>query len=440
MNLLLHLLTLLERVQQGKHISDSTEGVDYSNGDNAKRYINLINDLCANLEEVFGIQFSKGDHAEIEYFILTTASQANLESIGDTVHAAGEKLFLNIQQITEEIYDMYKINLVNNFFLAHFSIHVKGLIERATHKRFNRNPLLENIKLECKMIFDIAISLALKIEKLYHFKISEDEIAYIAMHVASEIERQKVNEEKIQALLFCPSYNDYANQLKDQLTMILGNDVYIKAIVSEIGQLQEYTYDLILSTVELPLQEQRNVIRIPPFLRNDKKSLIIHHLSLFQQEQRKKILIDNFNKYFSPELFYYNNDFKNKEALIKTVCAQMHQMGVVQEDFEDSVLEREYAASTAFSNIAIPHSIRMDAVKTSIAIIISAKGIPWNHNHVHAVLLFAVNYVDRNNFSYIYESLIDIFEQPQIVNDICAVKNLEELRYVIDSGISNYSD
>lgn len=43
----------------------------------------------------------------------------------------------------------------------------------------------------------------------------------------------------------------------------------------------------------------------------------------------------------------------------------------VSSHFLDEVLKREQAASTAFGQIAIPHSMKMDCEKTGLAIAIS---------------------------------------------------------------------
>ncbi|MBV7391789.1 PTS sugar transporter subunit IIA [Enterococcus sp. ALS3] len=430
MNLLLHLLILIERVEKGNHIEE-TSGLDKrkNNEDTNK----LIVALWEEFEATFSISLNQGDKDEIAYFVLTTASQVNEVSFKEIVGAVEKKLLEDVQQIANEVNEIYRINLINPYFLSQFSLHVHGLIQRATNKRYNRNPLLENIKVDCRMIFDIAVFFSLRIEGIYHIDVVEDEIAYIAIHLASEIERQKVNEEKIQAVLFTPNYNFHASSVEQQLVAIVNNDVHIKAVISQIEELDNYQFDLLFTTVDISLSGPYTIIRIPMFINSENRNIILQRLTVFQRNQKRKILLENFNKYFSEDLFYSDLVFKNKMDLIHQLCETMEEKGVVQENFETSVLQRENAASTAFSNIAIPHSLQMDAIKTSIAVVISKKGIEWDDERVHVVLLFAVNYVDRHYFSQIYESLIHIFDHPQIINKISKLRSLADVRQLIEN-------
>lgn len=74
------------------------------------------------------------------------------------------------------------------------------------------------------------------------------------------------------------------------------------------------------------------------------------------------------------------------------------------ETFCDSIILREKTSSTAFGNIAIPHVIHVDALKSGIGIMVSEKGIYWDDQIVHIVFLIAIHYDDNRVFSLVYEA------------------------------------
>ena len=85
--------------------------------------------------------------------------------------------------------------------------------------------------------------------------------------------------------------------------------------------------------------------------------------------------------------------------------------------FEEKVYQRENAATTAFGNVAIPHSADMDAIKTSVSVSYQ-KRYQLGQNTVYVILLLAINKADRRQFRYLYESLISFFAEPNIIQDL----------------------
>ena len=97
------------------------------------------------------------------------------------------------------------------------------------------------------------------------------------------------------------------------------------------------------------------------------------------------------------------------------------------------MLKREQAATTAFGQIAIPHSMKMDCEKTGLAIAISPAGIQWGTQRVHIVLLIAINEKDSHLFKELYEALILLFSDPSILEVLRQCKTFEEFTNVIFS-------
>lgn len=80
-----------------------------------------------------------------------------------------------------------------------------------------------------------------------------------------------------------------------------------------------------------------------------------------------------FHTYFEEDLTLIHPENAEWEWVISCLCKKLYTKNYTNQDFEEKVFKREYAATTAFGNIAIPHSVDMDAIKTSIALAISQK-------------------------------------------------------------------
>jgi lichenan operon transcriptional antiterminator len=84
----------------------------------------------------------------------------------------------------------------------------------------------------------------------------------------------------------------------------------------------------------------------------------------------------------------------------------MVEQGYAEEGFGEEVLSREHSYSTAYGNIAVPHSMRMNAKKTGMFVLLADTPIPWGGNVVNIVLMFSVNKESRSLFYDIFDNLI----------------------------------
>ena len=104
----------------------------------------------------------------------------------------------------------------------------------------------------------------------------------------------------------------------------------------------------------------------------------------------------------------------------------MLEAGFVNEGFYKQVMEREAASTTAFPNIAIPHSLKLDAIKTSVCVMIFPKGVEWGDFNIRIVLMVAVNKVDARRFGELYQALISMFDNDKAIVELIRIRTYEE--------------
>lgn len=420
-NLVLHFLILVKRVHSGQYINQDIRNLGLSEDSS------LIESLSLELEEHFDILISKEEKAQIQMLIKTYVNPGIDNGLADLVKIVGQDNMDLIDQVIQDVNEVYKIDLNQDSFLVPFYLHMKGLFNRIKQNTYNKNPMLDSIKKECRIIYDIAIFISLNLENRFDVAVNEEETAFIALHVGAELERQKQNRKKISAVLLCPEYYNIKENLFNQLYKYFGNDIYMVDTVSQTQELEGLEFDLLISTVETASQQGYETIVVSPFNLHRQRHFISEMIEKIRSNEQKLFLQNNYQDFFHPSLFYVNPAFEERDQLFAVVCSDMQRLGFVSDAFEKEVREREHASSTAFGELALPHSMHMNAIKTCIAVIISKEGIHWDDGKkVNFVLLTAINHIDRSNFADIYEALISVFDNPTAIAQMKHIKSFKE--------------
>ncbi|MDF9824807.1 lichenan operon transcriptional antiterminator [Breznakia sp. PF5-3] len=410
-NLLLHIVIIIDRIKEGNIVNQ--KNADFVIEDENEH--SLVFELCALLEKEFDIKFNKSEQYEI-YMLFKTNANYSLPSSQDTLRKiVGSDIIHLANDIIEKVNEYYYINLGNENFLTPFTLHLKNLILRAKNGAFTKNPMTQSIKTSCPTVYDIAIYISIELMDHYNIHINEDEVTFLALHIGAEIERQKTNDEKVKCILLCPEYMKISTQIYNQLLIEFGNQIdIIKTITSE-EDLDKYSFSMCITTVRLQKKIVQDVIFIPPFLQQVDKVQIYDTINKIYNNRKNWILKSKFHQFFSAELFLANSNESTKHEVLHVLSSKMLDLNYVDETFEEKVLIRENAASTAFGNIAIPHAMKMEALKTSVSVCISKKGIHWNNQLVNIVLLVAINKADKRIFHDLYEALVELFSKEKVI-------------------------
>lgn len=431
-NLLLHFSIIIDRLKEGNRVQRSASELPIENAHEKA----LVDELCKQLENEFSILLDPAERFEIYMLFKTNANYSLPNSIDTLRRVVGDEILALSDTIVKKISDSYYINLSSEGFLTPFALHIKNLVLRAQQGRFTKNPMAETIKNSCPTVYDIAIFVSIELMHHYHFRINEDEVGFLALHIGAEIERQKTNETKIQCVLLCPEYMNMTSELYNQLLMNFGNQINIVKTGSYEQEFDGVDYDILLTTIKLSRTHHHKVVTIPPFSAQLNMTELLHTFDEFRTSKKNYILKKKFHDFFSKDLFIANPKEAIRDDVIHMMANKMYALEYVEQDYEEKVLIREKAASTAFVNIAIPHSMEMEALKTCIGVAISKKGIKWDQNLVHIVLLVAINKADKQAFRELYEALVMLFSEDKVMELVKECSTFENFENLIYSCIS----
>ncbi|WP_438347871.1 BglG family transcription antiterminator [Paenibacillus sp. FA6] len=142
--------------------------------------------------------------------------------------------------------------------------HMKVAIQRL-HDGLNiRNPLLDQIKRDYARLFGIVREATNSV--LPELDVPNEEIGFLVMHFGASLERLKQLQRDVRAILVCTSGIGSSKLLQIRLQKELPQ-IYIVDRVSwyEASRISEETYDLIISTIDLPLDPWQ-YMKVSPLL------------------------------------------------------------------------------------------------------------------------------------------------------------------------------
>lgn len=430
-NFILHVTIMVSRINHGNHIINNNELIQVTNKNDEK----IAKELCLALEQVFNVSFNSSEILEIYILFKNNANYINNENENVSLLVSDEIIQIT-KNIIKNVDEHFFINLDSDNFITPFMLHLKNLKNRLIKNNLLKNPMLDSIKISCPTIYDISTFIAYQLTLSFHENVNEDEIAFIALHVGTEIERQKKEETKVSCLLLCPEYLNITSTLHKKIMMDFGDQLTIQKSISFENEILGNNFDLLITTV--PVLESTNyfTVLLPPFPMSYEKNKILDAIVRIENTKKSQILTNNLNFYFNEKLFYSMNEDISKSAVINELAERMINLGYVEENFKEEIWKRETASSTAFMNIAIPHPMKMSAYKTSIGVVISHKGIDWGNQHfVNVVFMIAFNKIDNKHFHALYESLVLLFNEPIVISEIKKCKNFNDFKDIV---IKNY--
>lgn len=418
-NLLLHLLILVSRLSIGKTI---TQQVSESDNTLGKYTI----DLAKSIKETFSANITPSEIQEIDVLF---KSNANLYSEISNQKYFDKSFMKNIEKIIEKVENMYLVDLSSDKFVQPFSIHTYNLLYRLKHNLAIHNPIKTDISNNFPLIYDIATYVAFQINEIWHFKVSEDEISFIALHIGAEIERQKQAPQKLKAEIVVPRYLNIKEQVHDFFRRNFTKDI---AIVKETEKIDSedsnISYDIIF-LIMFPNEKEQissKYIQLNPFELNKQKTKIQTVIDETSLRMKKEAFKQKSLPFFTDRLFWNIDDKCSQAEVTKNVCKEMKSLNIVNSSFYPEIMQREAMGSTAFNKIAIIHPMSYNSLKTMVAVVLSKNGIKWDGKVVNMVFIISISKQYKDEFRIIYENLMDFLSNEETFNRVLESKTIDD--------------
>lgn len=414
-NLVIHFALMISRIQFDCYINtNNTIKID----DN---YTDFIDDITLEIENTFNITISEG---EKKYLYSHLVANTQLNDLVDNDNKIKEL----VEELLNNIYLDYNFDLRKDEILAHdLFLHFKSILNTKSFALNKRNPLLNTIKTNFPLAFDITLTCTAKIFNKPPYTLTEDEVGYVSLHIGAAIERCFSGSlQNKSVILVCGSGQATTRMLEARLNVFFKDKITIvrKASYNEFinyTKRELLNIDFVISTIPLK-SDYIPAITVDFALNNQDIEAISKFLTSISLNKMKKS-----NKFFDKNLFIHLDRIASKEALLKQMCQLMENQDIVDSDYFDYVMERENLAKTNMNEVfALPHPMRLCAKDTKVAVAIIDQPLTWyQHDTVQIVFLLAIKQGDQQDIEHLYDIFIEIVNNPKLQQSIIHSHNYD---------------
>lgn len=407
--LAIHIAISLERIKKSFIVEETKDGL--------KLEMNTLT-LINSLEKEFSISLPKYEKEYINVHIRSIQSNAynRREFSNEAKITNNEVRYNNLDLMLENVLTDFEPDkeLINGL-----ALHLKSAINRLSNNISIRNPYLEEIKSNFIQAFEYSKKLIFHIEKEYDINFDEDEIAYVAMHIQSFLEREKPAA-KTDVILVCGSGYGTAKLLEQRLLRVFANRVNIinRVGISELDKISKNN-ELIITTVPIEANFQKSVYVSP--LLNERDILRIE-----EKITPNKIQGNSFINLLSESFFKISNENLSQSEIIKNMVEEIASKGFIADDIYERVMKRERLSTTAIRNFAMPHAEIPKTDEPVIYVHINKNGIKWDKDEVSIVFLFLLNEKVKDELDSIYSFFYEIISSEITLHSLINVSSYEE--------------
>lgn len=419
-NLAFHAAIMLIRILKNKELKMAD--IDALN-DNTNLYKKEFEQLISNLSEYIHCDIPK---AESNYLLMHLFGMYLSEAT-----FIKNDFLSDLRNLAENISDDFIHNLdkivalnleENEKFKQSLMLHLLPTVYRLKYGFNLYNPLLGEIKTNYAGSFSLATIINSSFEKFLNVSVSEDEIAYVALHISVAVAQPT---EKQHVAIVCTMGVGVSRFLSVKLQENFPNIEFLHCSSDDAIEIEKCDY--ILSTVKLNIS--KTYLQINPLLGETDIQRI------------RAFIYDNqmvYKNNFSLQTTMIEHGHTDKLTVLQEMSKRLQLCGAVTPTFLESVLKREMMGSTEIGNgIILTHGFHETVKRTQIAFYKLDNPILWNTQKVSFIVLLAVAKCDAKNvmqMSWLYKTLNSESTIKQI-NQCQSEKELYEL--LIQSSRNN---
>ena len=418
-NLVIHIYISILRIKEGKYINLPE---DLSKRAISRDEFDIANKVVDELSRKLYIEFPKDEILYLTMHLISKNAVTNYEKVSQEISELAQLMIDEIYKVTK--YD-FRSNI--DLFFA-LSLHIGPLIERLRYGLTMKNPILEDIK-KNQIAFMLATIATNPISKIYKKKVSDDEIGYIALHIASAMERNFL--EKRDILVVCGSGNASAQIMKTQIERRYKEEIN-SITLTDVSKLDLYNldkFDFIVSSIEIKEKTRTPIVYVDVIFKQKDFDLIEDAINIDGMAEINNIFINS--------IFVRDIDIKDRnEALDKLSEIASRKTNLSKEEIRDQYEKREKMAFTAYGKVAIPHILKQVEKESFAIILIPKESIKWNDEDVSLIYSLFVK-KDIGDMNAYYEKLGDYLNNDELIYESIKSNNKIEFMNIFLGGKNN---
>ncbi len=441
-NLVLHIALMVKRLKSGYQLQLFPISSAIQNSKESLVAMKILE----RVQEVMHVSFPI---EEANYIALHLAVKQS--ALLERVHSATNEETTDLEKIIKPALGCLDHSMGTDF--VHDKVLLKGLIAHLTPLMYRldnhiqlANPLLEDVKNNYPEIFTLTKEAFTPIPLFKNYQISDDEWAYIALHIMAGFERF-TNSKKIRCLVVCATGYGSALMLKNRLEREFAGSMKIVDVISyyEITEEKLKGIDVIISSISLSnllfptpvvhvsvFLNHEDIVKIRSFIDKENYPLVVA-----SEEAKNNPIVKItkvFDNVFSSERFMIFNEEISREEVLNQLIDSLNEDNLnFKSQFIEQVALRETYSTIVFGNhVAFPHPTVPLSFHEKIAVAICQKPLKWNKDHqdVRFVILMSPSKDRNENIKIISPMLVDFVEKINKQQEILAKPSFDEFRKV----------
>lgn len=391
--LLVHLIIIFKRIKESNEKWDiNEEALVISRAIiqdiNQQLKYNLSNETAKLFSFFISYYFDKYDlgfkHIFIQSYIDRLIHQMNLKVGIDFEHD-----------------DLLRENIYSHFSRTYLRI-VKNI--------YINNPLTDDIKRQYPFVFNALYETVNHLESDAQLNLSEDEIAFLALHFQSSIDRNV--QEHFNIVITCYYGRGISSLLEARIQKL--NDKINITDTLKLEDVPQYHFsntDILVTTHEIDMAnvpDSVEVVHVSPLFSEDDANKIQTILNQKQNPILKKDALSPIEFVSQP---IQQNETTTVDIFEQTQII-LEDKHAITNGYIESALEREKFSSTYIgNNIAIPHGDPTRVLKSHVLMFRHRQEVPWKQHKVKLIFFLAIADRDAQVMKKIIHSIAALSEQ-----------------------------
>lgn len=377
--------------------------------------------------------FIKITEEEILYFALYLKGQGNNRDSETITPEMNEFISESLESIRKNFGMDFTDNINLRITLA---LHCVSLSIRLQYNMQMKNDMLDYIRETFPLGYDIGAYFGFLLSQKYGEKVTEDEVALLAVHFYSSLLELNQRSDKVKILVISSLKNSMTLLLKQTLLRWFSDRVKAVDFMNAMDVTEEALdeYEIFLTTEKEDFFEKGLAMYVDAFPNQHDYMNVKLNLDGFKK-------IEDILDIFHPELFEQVK-VSTKEKILKTLCDKSSDYFQI-EGLHSQVFKREEIGSTFFSKqIAVPHPMYAVSSDTFISVCVASQPVVWDEekNEVHLVMLMHIG-KNNNQAFQLWDYISKIFADKMLVEKLLENPSYDHfmnlMKEALEVGIHN---
>ncbi|SHJ88913.1 transcriptional antiterminator, BglG family [Clostridium amylolyticum] len=263
--LIFYIAIMVKRFYKGKKIENTSnllkDTIEY----------NMSKDLINRIFESNAVNCEDGEINELAKYIIESKSFNTINELKElSVEEVADKKTIEItQRLIGYVEEKINVDIKDDTQLFNgLVLHLKSAVARVQNNSQINNIYTDYIKVNFPFVYQVVEEAIRKMPDIFGVDVSDDEIAYIALHIHAAYERISEKSSRYTALLICPEGISFLSILSTRIKREIHNLNLIETCsVYDYKQFKN-NIDFVISTIPLSIEET-DVVTVSHFMTND---------------------------------------------------------------------------------------------------------------------------------------------------------------------------